>query len=96
MTLPGSTMKAVTIAAALDKGVVTPKTSYNDVGYAVIGGRVLSNAYGRVYGPTTVAQVLERSQNAGATSMSRATRLRLIPSRWSDALPRGQICAFLW
>jgi len=63
---PGSTMKAITIAAALDKGVVTPKTSYNDVGYAVIGGRVLSNAYGKVYGPTTVAQVLERSQNAGA------------------------------
>src|SRR5256712_5994335 len=63
---PGSTVKAITIAAALDKGVVTPKTSYNDVGYAVIGGRVLSNAYGKVYGPTTVAQVLERSQNAGA------------------------------
>jgi len=63
---PGSTMKAITIAAALDKGVVTPKTSYNDVGYAVIGGRVLSNALGKVYGPTTVAQVLERSQNAGA------------------------------
>jgi cell division protein FtsI (penicillin-binding protein 3) len=63
---PGSTMKAITIAAALDKGVVTPKTSYNDVGYAVIGGRVLSNALGRVYGPTTVTQVLERSQNAGA------------------------------
>src|SRR5438309_4523158 len=63
---PGSTMKAITIAAALDKGVVTPATSYNDVGYAVIGGRVLSNALGKVYGPTTVAQVLERSQNAGA------------------------------
>src|SRR2546422_6700193 len=59
-------MKWSSIAAALDKGVVTPKTSFNDVGYAVIGGRVLSNAYGKVYGPTTVAQVLERSQNAGA------------------------------
>ena len=63
---PGSTMKAITVAAAIDKGVVTPKTSYNDVGYAVIGGRVLSNALGRAYGPTTVQQVLERSQNAGA------------------------------
>ena len=63
---PGSTMKAITIAAALDRGAVTPKTSYNDVGYAVIGGRVLSNALGKVYGTTTVTQVLERSQNAGA------------------------------
>src|SRR5207237_6135896 len=43
-----------------------PKNSYNDVGYGVTGGRVLSNALGRAYGPTTVQQVLERSQNAGA------------------------------
>ncbi len=63
---PGSTMKAITVAAAIDKGVVTAKTSYNDVGYAVIGGRVLSNALGRAYGPTTVSQILQRSQNAGA------------------------------
>ena len=63
---PGSTMKAITIAAAIDRGVVTPKTSYDDVGYAIIGGRKLCNAQCRVYGPTTVTQVLSRSQNAGA------------------------------
>src|SRR5712691_8880696 len=63
---PGSTMKAITVAAALDKGVVTPATSYQDVGYAVIGGRTLCNAQCKVYGPTTVTQILARSQNAGA------------------------------
>jgi cell division protein FtsI/penicillin-binding protein 2 len=63
---PGSTMKAITIAAALDKGLVTPTTSYQDVGYAVIGGRTLCNAQCKVYGPTTVTQILARSQNAGA------------------------------
>jgi cell division protein FtsI (penicillin-binding protein 3) len=63
---PGSTMKAVTVAAALDKGVITPSTSYQDVGYAVIGGRKLCNAQCKVYGPTTVTQILARSQNAGA------------------------------
>src|SRR5438067_485356 len=63
---PGSTMKAITVAAALDKGVVTPSTRYQDVGYAVIGGRKLCNAECKVYGPTTVTQVLTRSQNAGA------------------------------
>jgi cell division protein FtsI/penicillin-binding protein 2 len=63
---PGSTMKAITIAAAVDKGVVTPTTSYQDVGYAVIGGRTLCNAQCKVYGPTTVTQILARSQNAGA------------------------------
>jgi cell division protein FtsI (penicillin-binding protein 3) len=63
---PGSTMKAITVAAALDKGVITPSTSYQDVGYAVIGGRKLCNAQCKVYGPTTVMQILARSQNAGA------------------------------
>ena len=63
---PGSTMKAVTIAAGIDKHVVTPTTTYEDKGYAVIGGRRLNNAQGKVYGTTTVTQILERSANAGA------------------------------
>src|SRR5207247_3517954 len=63
---PGSTLKAVTIAAALDKGVVTPSTSYQDVGYAVIGGRTLCNPQGQVYGPPTLPQVLTRLRNDGA------------------------------
>ncbi|MFN2519605.1 MAG: peptidoglycan D,D-transpeptidase FtsI family protein [Candidatus Limnocylindria bacterium] len=63
---PGSTMKAITIAAAIDQHVVTPTTTYNDVGYAVVGGRVLHNALGKSYGTTTVTQILERSANAGA------------------------------
>jgi cell division protein FtsI/penicillin-binding protein 2 len=63
---PGSTLKAVTIASALDRGVVTPNTTYEDKGYAVIGGRRLNNALGKVYGVTTVTGILERSANAGA------------------------------
>jgi len=63
---PGSTMKAVTIAAGIDQHVVTPTTTYEDKGYAVIGGRRLNNAQGKVYGTTTVTQILERSANAGA------------------------------
>ena len=63
---PGSTMKAITVAAALDQGLVTPTTAYNDVGFTVIGGRRLNNAVGRAWGPTTVTQLLERSANAGA------------------------------
>ncbi|MDP9265367.1 MAG: penicillin-binding protein 2 [Chloroflexota bacterium] len=63
---PGSTMKAITIAAAIDQHVITPTTTYNDVGYTVVGGRVLHNALGKSYGVTTVTQILERSANAGA------------------------------
>lgn len=63
---PGSTMKAITLSAALDQHVVRPTDSYNDVGYTVVGGRRLNNALGKAYGPTTVTQILERSLNAGA------------------------------
>lgn len=63
---PGSTMKAMTIAAALNEHLVRPSDTYNDVGYAVVGGRRLNNALGKAYGPTSVTQILERSLNAGA------------------------------
>jgi len=63
---PGSTMKAVTIATAVNLHLVTPTDSYNDVGYTIVGGRKLNNALGKAYGPTTVTQILERSLNAGA------------------------------
>jgi stage V sporulation protein D (sporulation-specific penicillin-binding protein) len=63
---PGSTMKAVTIAAAIDQGVITPNTTYVDTGCTVIGGRRLCNAQGKSYGTSTVTQILEHSANAGA------------------------------
>jgi cell division protein FtsI (penicillin-binding protein 3) len=63
---PGSTMKAMTIAAALNEHLVAPSDWYNDVGYTIVGGRRLNNALGKAYGPTTVSQILERSLNAGA------------------------------
>ncbi len=63
---PGSTLKAMTIAAALNEHLVRPTDSYNDVGYTIVGGRRLNNALGKAYGPTTVTQVLEKSLNAGA------------------------------
>ncbi|MBI2773441.1 MAG: penicillin-binding protein 2 [Chloroflexi bacterium] len=63
---PGSTLKAITMAAGLDTGAVTPSSWYDDKGYADIGGRRLLNALGRAWGPTNMTQVLERSANAGA------------------------------
>lgn len=82
---PGSTMKAITIAAGLDEGVITPSTTYNDVGYADIGGRRLLNALGRAHGPTNMSQVLERSANAGAVFVGS----KLGGQRLYDALLRS-------
>lgn len=63
---PGSTLKTLTIAAALNEHVVAPATSYVDKGYATIGGRILRNARGSVYGRLDVSGILEKSANAGA------------------------------
>lgn len=89
---PGSTMKAMTIAAALNEHLVRPGDSYNDVGYTIVGGRKLSNALGKAYGPTTVTQILERSLNAGAAWVGQklgAQRLSDYFSRFGFGKPTG-------
>jgi len=89
---PGSTMKAVTVSGAIDQRVVTPSTTYNDVGYAVIGGRRLNNALGKAWGPTTVQQVLERSLNAGAAFIASrlgAEKLHEYLGRFGFGVPTG-------
>ncbi len=62
---PGSVFKLVTMAAALDSGKVTPNTTYNDTGTAVVGGRAFHNWDYSANGPTTMTTVLVRSLNTG-------------------------------
>src|SRR3990172_2255832 len=81
---PGSTMKAITMAAGLDSGVVTPTTTYEDTGYADIGGPRPLYTLGRAHGPTAMTQVLERSANAGAVFVA----AKLGDQRLYDALLR--------
>lgn len=63
----GSIMKPITMAAGLDAGVVTAKTTYNDTGTLTLNGRTISNHDGRGRGKTTTMQrVLNDSLNTGA------------------------------
>ena len=61
---PGSTMKAITVSAALNEGLVTPDTVF-DVGQGswLYGGRVLRD---HPRGPLTVRQIIQKSSNIGA------------------------------
>src|SRR5436305_11841960 len=64
---PGSTMKAVTIAAALDQGLITPNTSFYDPGYITFNdASLVTNWESLPYGTETMTQVLEHSANVGA------------------------------
>ena len=65
---PGSITKILTTAAALDKGVVTPNSTYNDPGKWVIdGAKVLNVAEGKGSGPQNIRNILDYSLNTGAT-----------------------------
>lgn len=63
---PGSTMKIVTMAAAIDLGLVTPDTTYEDGGIAYVGGWGIENWDFSVNGIQTMTQVLQKSLNTGA------------------------------
>ncbi len=66
---PGSVMKVITAAAAIDQGVVSPGTSYVDVGVAYVEGIPIRNWDYRVYGAQTMTGVLQHSINTGAIYM---------------------------
>lgn len=66
---PGSTLKPFTIAAALESGKFTPTTLIDTTPGAVrIGAKTVQDA--RNYGLISVARVIEKSSNVGATKIA--------------------------
>jgi cell division protein FtsI/penicillin-binding protein 2 len=68
---PGSVMKTITAAAALDLGRVTPESTYVDTGEVAFGDdQVIRNWDFSANGPTTVRELLQKSLNTGAVWLS--------------------------
>lgn len=63
---PGSVMKVVTMATALDLDLVTPNSTYEDTGMAYVGGYAIENWDFSANGTTTMTQLLQKSLNTGA------------------------------
>ena len=63
---PGSVFKSITMAAAIDAGVVTPESTFVDTGAIAIGARTIRNFDLSFHGRQTMTQVLQRSLNTGA------------------------------
>ncbi|RNB54004.1 stage V sporulation protein D [Brevibacillus gelatini] len=66
---PGSTFKIVTLAAALNEGVVSLEESFFDPGYINVAGKRLRCWKRQGHGQETMLQVVENSCNPGFVTM---------------------------
>lgn len=67
---PGSIMKPISMAAALDQGVVTPETKETFGNYVVVDGYQIHTAEDKAFGEENMTQILENSDNVGMTWVS--------------------------
>ncbi|MBX4215662.1 penicillin-binding protein 2 [Candidatus Parcubacteria bacterium] len=61
----GSIMKPLTMAAGLDAGVVSAKTTYDDKGFVELDGATIKNFDGKGRGVVSMQEVLNQSLNTG-------------------------------
>ena len=66
----GSIVKPLTMSAALDAGVVTPKTTYDDTGCISVDTRKICNWNLKAHGVIPIGQIIVQSLNVGASWLS--------------------------
>ena len=67
---PGSVLKVITMATAIDLGLVNPNTTYYDSGVVEKGGYTFANWDFSANGEQTMTQLLQKSLNTGAIWLS--------------------------
>ena len=67
---PGSTFKILTMAAALDAGVVAPDTPFMDTGSVEVGGIIINNWNGGAWGPVDMLGCMQHSLNVCLASIA--------------------------
>ncbi len=67
---PGSVFKVLTVAVALENGLVSPGTTFYDEGQIEVGGQVIRNASRQAYGTVTLTEVLVYSLNVEVARIS--------------------------
>ncbi|MCX6727315.1 MAG: penicillin-binding transpeptidase domain-containing protein [Candidatus Saccharibacteria bacterium] len=63
---PGSVIKPLLVATAIEKGTTTPNTTFYDPGYVYAGERIFLNAESYDPGPVSTQAILDQSRNTGA------------------------------
>ena len=86
---PGSTFKLVTIAAALEDGVVTPRTSFLLAPTIHVADRVIHESHTRGTERLTVKQIVEQSSNIGTITIAEKLGAGRLAS-WVDRFEIGR------
>ncbi len=76
---PGSVMKPITMAIAVDNGEVSPDDTYNDTGPVQVDEYTIKNALLIYYGKVTMTNCIEFSINTCMTSVSEKLGKKLFP-----------------
>ncbi len=69
---PGSTMKAMTAASVIDKGLFTPESMFHLPSVLRIGGRTIHEAHARGAVDYSLSQIVTKSSNIGAVKLGQA------------------------
>ncbi len=67
---PGSVIKLITMASALDAGIVTPESTYVDTGELYVGGHKTVNWDRQAHGVVDMTTLLGQSLNVGAATLA--------------------------
>jgi cell division protein FtsI/penicillin-binding protein 2 len=67
---PGSVFKVLTVAIALESGMVSPETTFYDAGQIEMGGQVIRNSTRQAYGEVTLTESLVHSLNVEMAQIS--------------------------
>jgi cell division protein FtsI (penicillin-binding protein 3) len=69
---PGSTIKAMTASAVIDKGIFTPRSMFHLPPTITVGGRVIHEAHDRGSVDWNLTQIVTQSSNIGAVKLGQA------------------------
>src|SRR5262249_52006247 len=89
---PGSTFKAITVAGALQDGVVSPDTQFPIPPILQVADRQIHDAEAHGYETLSVSEILQRSSNTGAEKIGMqlgAPRLDYWVHRFGFGSPTG-------
>ncbi|MFH1086512.1 MAG: penicillin-binding protein 2, partial [Chloroflexota bacterium] len=81
---PGSVLKPLTLAAALETRVIRATDTYDDRGEIIVANRRILNSDRRAHGLSTMEDILAKSLNVGAAHVA----IQLGPARYYEMMRR--------